>query len=190
MRGTVHPPETGRVTQRVEDEFGFAEMTLVAFEDLFAGKLVAALDRQHPRDLYDVRLLFEHEGITDELFRTFLVYVTSSNRPPHELLDPRRVDIEPVFHAEFAGMTVDPLPLAELEAARERLVTELRARLDTNAMRFLLSLHDGAPDFDVIGLPQAAILPAVRWKLHNLERLRNSDPEKHERQRAAIEELT
>lgn len=190
MRGTVQPPETRRVTPRVEDEFGFAEMTLVAFEDLFAGKLVAALDRQHPRDLYDVRLLFEHEGLTDELFRTFLVYVASSNRPPHELLDPRRVDIEPVFHAEFAGMTVDPLPLAELEAARERLVTEIRARLDSNAMRFLLSLHDGAPDFDAIGLPQAAALPAVRWKLLNLERLRTSDPKKHARQRAAIEELS
>ena len=190
MRGTVQPPETRRVTPRVEDEFGFAEMTLVAFEDLFAGKLVAALDRQHPRDLYDVKLLLENEGITDELFRTFLVYVASSNRPPHELLDPRRVDIEPVFHAEFAGMTVDPLPLAELEAARERLVTEIRARLDSNAMRFLLSLHDGAPDFDAIGLPQAAALPAVRWKLLNLERLRTSDPKKHARQRAAIEELS
>jgi len=189
MRGTVQPPETRRVTPRVEDEFGFAEMTLVAFEDLFAGKLVAALDRQHPRDLYDVKLLLETEGITDELFRTFLVYVASSNRPPHELLDPRRVDLEPVFHAEFAGMTVDPLPLAELEAARERLVTELRARLDGNAMRFLLSLHDGAPDFDAIGLPQAAVLPAVRWKLLNLERLLASDPEKHARQRVAIEEL-
>ena len=190
MRGTVQPPETRRVTPRVEDAFGFAEMTLVAFEDLFAGKLVAALDRQHPRDLYDVKLLLENDGITDELFRTFLVYVASSNRPPHELLDPRRVDIEPVFHAEFAGMTVDPLPLAELEAARERLVTEIRARLDSNAMRFLLSLHDGAPDFDAIGLPQAAALPAVRWKLLNLERLRTSDPKKHARQRAAIEELS
>ena len=189
MRGTVHPPEMRRVTQRVEDAFGFAEMTLVAFEDLFAGKLVAALDRQHPRDLYDVKLLFENEGLTDKLFRTFLVYVASSNRPPHELFDPRRVDIEPVFHAEFAGMTVDPLPLAELEAARERLVTELRGRLDSIAMRFLLSLHDGAPDFDAIGLPQAAALPAVRWKLLNLERLRSTDPEKHARQRAAIKEL-
>lgn len=87
-------------------------------------------------------------------------------------------------------MTVDPLPLAELEAARERLVTELRGRLDNIAMRFLLSLHDGAPDFDAIGLPQAAALPAVRWKLLNLERLRNADPEKHARQRAAIEELS
>lgn len=190
MRGTVHPPETRRVTQRVEDEFGFAEMTLVAFEDLFAGKLVAALDRQHPRDLYDVKLLFENEGITDELYRTFLVYVASSNRPPHELLAPRRIDLEPVFHAEFAGMTLDPLPLAELEAAREHLVTELHRRLDSTAMGFLLSLHDGAPDFDAIGLPQAAALPAVRWKLLNLARLRSADPEKYTRQRAAIEELS
>lgn len=190
MRGTVHPPEMRRVTQRVEDEFGYAEMTLVAFEDLFAGKLVAALDRQHPRDLYDVKLLFENEGITDELFRTFLVYVASSNRPPHELLAPHQVNLEAVFHAEFAGMTVDPLPLSELEAALERLVTELRARLDGNAMRFLLSLHDGAPDFDAIGLPQAAALPAVRWKLLNLQRLRSTDPEKHTRQRAAIEALS
>lgn len=77
MRGTVQSPETRRVTERVEEEFGFAEMTLLAFEDLFAGKLVAALDRQHPRDLYDVKLLFENEGITDELFRT-----SSSTSPP------------------------------------------------------------------------------------------------------------
>ena len=189
MRGTVHPPETRRFTQRVEDELGFAEMTLVAFEDLFAGKLVAALDLQHPRDLYDVKLLFENEGLTDNLFRTFLVYVASSNRPPHELLDPRRVDIEPAFHAEFAGMTVDPLPLTELEADHEHLVSEIRARLDGNTMSFLLSLHDGTPDFNAIGLPHAAALPAVCWKLLNLERLRNTDPEKHPRQRAAIEQL-
>lgn len=87
-------------------------------------------------------------------------------------------------------MTVDPLPLTELEAARERLVTEIRALLDSNAMRFLLSLHDGAPDFDAIGLPHAATLPAVRWKLLNLGRLRSTDPEKHARQRAAIEKLS
>lgn len=190
MRGTVHPPETRRVTKRVEDEFGFAELTLVAFEDLFAGKLVAALDRQHPRDLHDIKLLFENEGITDELYRTFLVYVASSNRPLHELFTPRPVDMEPVFHVEFAGMTVDPVTLTELESARGRLVTEIRARLDSNSMRFLLSLHDGAPDFDAIGLPQAAALPAVRWKVLNLERLRSTDPEKHARQRAAIEELS
>jgi len=95
MRGTVQAPETRRVTPRVEDEFGIAQMTLIAFEDLYAVKLVAALDRQHPRDLYDVKLLFENEGITDELFRTFLIYVASSNRWPHELLDPTRSTSSP-----------------------------------------------------------------------------------------------
>ncbi|WP_235861720.1 hypothetical protein [Pseudovibrio brasiliensis] len=31
------------------------------------------MDRQHLRDLFDVKLLLEHEGISDELFRTFAI---------------------------------------------------------------------------------------------------------------------
>ncbi len=85
MRGTVLPPVPMRVSGVVEDVFGFAEMPVLAFEDLFAGKLHAALDRQHPRDLYDVHLLYEDEGLTDDLFRVFLAYVCASGRPPHEL---------------------------------------------------------------------------------------------------------
>ena len=56
-------------------------------------------------------------------------------------------------------------------------------------MRFLLSLHDGEPDFKAIGLPQAAELPAVRWKLLNLEKLKARNPEKHAEQRRKIEEI-
>lgn len=63
-----------RVTEAVEEAFGSAQMQVVAFEDIYAGNLCAALDRQHPRDLYDVHLLYEHEGLTDALFRTVLVY--------------------------------------------------------------------------------------------------------------------
>ncbi len=55
LRGCVYEPETRSVSARVEDEFGFAEIQVVSFPDLYAGKLVAALDRQHPRDLFDVR---------------------------------------------------------------------------------------------------------------------------------------
>ncbi|MCY4543585.1 MAG: nucleotidyl transferase AbiEii/AbiGii toxin family protein [Rhodobacteraceae bacterium] len=88
MRGTVLPPVSMRVSETVQETFGFAEMPVLAFEDLFAGKLHAALDRQHPRDIYDVHLLYENEGLTDDLFRVFLVYVCASGRPPHELLAP------------------------------------------------------------------------------------------------------
>ncbi len=72
-RGVVHDPEIRPISEEVADEFGFAEIQIVSFEDLFGGKLHAAVDRQHPRDLYDVKLLYENEGLTDDLFRTFLI---------------------------------------------------------------------------------------------------------------------
>lgn len=159
-RGTVHPPELRAVTDGVADAFGFAEMQVVSFEDLFGGKLHAAVDRQHPRDLFDVKLLYDNEGLTDVLFRTFLIYVASSGRPPHELIRPSLSELEDAFVKEFEGMTIEPVSLIELKDARARLTNDLRARLDDKAMRFLLTLHDTEPDFDAIGLPQAAALPA------------------------------
>lgn len=188
-RGTVHPPGLRPVTDAVADMFGFAEMQVVAFEDLFGGKLHAAVDRKHPRDLFDVKLLYENEGLTDALFRTFLVYVASSGRPPHELLKPTFTDIDEAFVKEFEGMTTQPVSLDELKAVRERLGGDLLARLDDDAIRFLLSLHDAEPDFDAIGLPQAASLPAVGWKLRNLAKLKEQNPDKHAQQRAAIEDM-
>lgn len=188
-RGTVHPPELRAVTDGVAEAFGFAEMQVVSFEDLFGGKLHAAVDRQHPRDLFDVKLLYDNEGLTDALFRTFLIYVASSGRPPHELIKPSLSELEETFVKEFEGMTIEPVSLIELKDARVRLTDDLRARLDDKAMRFLLTLHDTEPDFDAIGLPQAAALPAVRWKLLNLAKLKQQNPEKHAMQRGEIEDM-
>jgi predicted nucleotidyltransferase component of viral defense system len=188
-RGTVHPPERRRVSESVEDAFGFAEMQVVSFEDLFGGKLHAAVDRQHPRDLFDVKLLYENEGLTDGLFRTFLIYVASSGRPPHELVRPSLAPLEEAFVKEFEGMTAQPISLNELKTTRQQMTADLLARLDDNAMRFLLSLHDGQPDFEAIELPQGADLPAVRWKILNLEKLKAQNPEKHAEQRREIEGL-
>lgn len=167
-RGTVHPVERRRVSERIEDEFGFAEMQVAAFEDLFGGKMHAAVDRQHPRDLFDIKLLYEHEGLTDPLFRTFLVYVASSGRPPRVLLQPNRADVAHVFNQEFVGMTIEKVSLDELLDIREQFLNDIRARLDDKARIFLLSLHDGEPGFEAIGLPHAVDLPAVRWKILNL----------------------
>lgn len=186
LRGTVAPPYPMRVTEAVEEAFGFAEMPVLAFEGLYAGKLCAALDRQHPRDLYDVHLLYEHEGITDALFWTFLVYAVCSGRPLHEMIDPNRLDIDRAFVREFDGMTIEHVPLDTLLAARERLIGDIGARTAGAAAEFLLSVHDAEPDFELIGLPEAIELPAIKWKLLNLRKLRDSNPEKHADQRAKL----
>ena len=189
-RGVVHAPEPRDVSPAVEDEFGYASIQVVSFEDLFGGKLHAAVDRQHPRDLFDVKLLYDHEGLTDALFRTFLVYVASSPRPAHELLSPSLSPLDEPYALEFVGMTTIPVTIDELARTRDRLIADIRARLaDKDTQRFLLSLHDGAPDFDAIGLPQAAALPAVQWKLVNLRKLITENPEKHAAQRADLEQL-
>ena len=188
-RGTVFEPQTLRVRPAVEDTFGFAEARVVAFEDLFAGKMVAALDRQHPRDLFDVKLLLENEGITDELFNTFLVYIACSNRPPHELLDPNHRDVSVTFKREFEGMTAQSLTIDLLEATRVQLVEEIRERLSGTAADFLRSLVLGEPDFEAIHLPQGAGLPAVLWKVENLKRLAAADRERFRKQAERLEAL-
>lgn len=189
LRGVVFEPGLRAVSPVVEDRFGFAEANLVAFEDLFAGKIVAALDRQHPRDLFDVKLLYDNEGLTDDLFRVFLVYAASSPRPMHELLQPRAKDIAPEFEREFLGMTETPIELDELHAVRDRLVGDIASRLTGPAAEFLRSLEAGEPDFALIGLADAVDLPAVKWKVQNLKKRAEINPAKHAEQAAAVESL-
>ena len=183
------PPRTMMASEAVIEQFKFIEMKVLSFEDLYAGKLVAALDRQHPRDLFDVKLLYENEGLTDDLFRVFMVYVAGSRRPMHELLDPARALKGGRYDAEFAGMARHGASPEELLETGQRLHADIRSRLKGEKAAFLLSLHDAEPDFGLIGLADAMVLPAVRWKLINLKRLRQSDPEKHMAQREALKRL-
>lgn len=188
-RGTVYPPTTMMVSDMVTEHFGFAEMNILAFEDLYGGKLHAALDRQHPRDLFDVMILYENEGLTEDLFRVFMVYVASSNRPMHELLTPPTRFKEELYDGEFVGMTREAVTKEALIATQTRLCADIREHLSGDTADFLLSLHDAEPDFGLIGIPEAAALPAIRWKLVNLEKLKRSNPEKHAAQRSALETL-
>ncbi len=171
LRGTVYDPVVTPVMPSVEDEFGFAEMEVVSFADLYAGKIVAALDRQHPRDLFDVRDLLAHEGISDELRRAFLVYLISHNRPMAEVLAPTRKPLAEEFARGFVGMTQDPVALADLEAAREAIIAAMIADMPDEHRHFLVGFKRGEPDWDLLGIPGAPHLPAVRWKQHNLSNL-------------------
>ena len=171
LRGTAYDPVVTPVVPTVEDEFGFAEMQVVSFADLYAGKIVAALDRQHPRDLFDVRDLLAHEGISDELRRAFLVYLISHNRPMAEVLAPTRKPLAEEFARGFVGMTQEPVALADLEAARETIIAAMVADMPDAHRHFLVGFKRGEPDWELLGIPEAQRLPAVLWKQRNLDRL-------------------
>ncbi len=186
MRGAIGKPRLMRTTDAVEDAFGFVATNVLAFDDLYAGKLHAALDRQHPRDLFDVKLLYENEGLTDDLFRAFLVYAACSSRPMHELLAPNEKDIAEDFAREFAGMTAEPVDLDALLSARKRMLGDIQARLNGDVAEFLRTLQAAGPDFTLIGLPQAADLPAIKWKLLNLKKLMADNLDKYRAQSEAL----
>ncbi len=190
LRGTVFPPVLRSVNAAVEERFGFAEMQLVSEADLYAGKIAAALDRQHPRDLFDIHFLFANEGISDDLFKAFLIYLVSHPRPAHELLCPHRLDISAQYSDEFLGMTVADLSLDALLEAREQLVREVLGRAGEAANRhFLTSFHHLTPDWDALGFESTiADLPALRWKRLNLERLRSENPAKFDHQLQALQD--
>ncbi|MET3460904.1 nucleotidyl transferase AbiEii/AbiGii toxin family protein [Variovorax atrisoli] len=169
MRGTVHQVRRMVVRPRVEEAFGFAEVQVLDFADLYAGKLAAALSRQHPRDLFDVGLLLQDERADEALWRTFLVYLTCSPKPAWEMLAPRvPADFAATFEAHFKGMTAEPISAEILLASREHLLARVAVWLDEASCAFLRSVEGEQPDFGLIGLPHAAELPGVRRKLHNL----------------------
>ncbi|RWH94130.1 MAG: nucleotidyl transferase AbiEii/AbiGii toxin family protein [Mesorhizobium sp.] len=171
LRGSVFPEELREVSPAVEEQFGYVEMQLLSIPDLYAGKICAALDRQHPRDLFDVKLLFENEGLSDDLVKTFLVYLISHNRTMAELLQPTRKDIAGIYEGEFLRMSQIDVSLDELLAVRERLITEINQALTDEQRKFLLSFKARRPKWELLGIDGVDKLPAVRWKLQNLERM-------------------
>ncbi len=171
LRGTVYDPVIMSVVPAVEDTFGFAEMQVVSFPDLYAGKIVAALDRQHPRDLFDVRDLLANEGISDELRRAFLVYLISHNRLMAEVLTPTRKPLAEEFERGFVGMTQENVELADLEATREALIATMVGEMPDAHREFLIGFKRGEPDWELLGIPEARLLPAVLWKQRNLEKM-------------------
>lgn len=183
LRGCVFEPEMRPVSTGVEDQFGFAEMRIVSFPDLYAGKIVAALDRQHPRDLFDVRDLLANEGVDEALRRAFLIYLISHDRPMAEVPAVRRKDIAAEFERGFVGMTRQPKEMEALLKAREALIEEIVGAMPDTHRKFLLAFERGEPDWATLGLGSAADLPAVRWRQHNLDGL------KAEKRQARVRQL-
>ena len=184
IRGTVFPTEQRDLVQPAEEMFEMAvSVPTLALADLYGGKICAALDRQHPRDLFDVKLLLDEGGIDEPTRKAFVVYLASHNRPMSELLDPIRKDIKAAYENEFAGMVRAPVTYDYLADAREALVESLRNDLTSNERQFLLSIKATEPRWELMELPGIEDLPAIQWKLANIQKM---GPDK---QREAFERL-
>ncbi len=173
IRGSLFPAVRMEVRPLVEKEFGYAEMLVASHPDLYAGKLCAALDRQHPRDLFDVKQLYENEGLTEELRKTFLVFLISHFRPMAELLNPNRKDISGIYEMEFAQMAEIEVSLEELLSVREKLIADINKEMTDSERKFLLSVKNKTPDWALLGLDAALVaeLPSVKWRLINLNKM-------------------
>jgi len=171
LRGTVYEPNLMEVCEAVEEEFGYVEVPVVALADLYAGKICAALDRQHPRDLFDVKWLLENEGLTDDIRKAFLVYLSSHNRPMAELLKPQYKELSAIYAGEFANMAETDVTLEELVAVRERLVELIHQGLTESEKGFLLTFKSREPDWALLGLEGVSELPAIKWKQINLAKM-------------------
>lgn len=160
------------VSAAVEDDFGFAEMQVVSFPDLYAGKIMAALDRQHPRDLFDIKALLANEGVTDEILQAFIVYLISHGRPIGEVITSAQKDIAAEYGKNFDGMTENEVALEKLYGARARLVEILINDMPREHRELLFEFKKGEPDWGKLGVAGAADLPAVKFKQLNLDKLK------------------
>jgi len=183
-RGLLGEASRLQLCGAAQEEFEiFCAVPVVPIGQLYGGKLCAALDRQHPRDLFDVRLLLDNEGFNDEIRQGFLYGLACSNRPTHELLSPNLIDQSVALTNQFEGMSLLEFSYRDFEDTRQELIDTIHSQLDDNDKAFLWSLNRLKPDWSICDFQE---YPSVQWKLQNLAKLHDNSPEKYQRQLDAL----
>ena len=183
FRGTVLAVQTRSLSEKTQALFSKnIQVPVLSPSELYGSKLVAAMDRQHPRDFFDVLKMYESHGLTQEILDCFVVYLAGHNRPVHEVLFSNPQPIEETFKNEFVGMTSEPINLDDLFNTQKRLMTELPQALTPNHRNFLLSLVEAQPDWSLLPFTHLQGLPAIKWKLRNLSNLKSKNPTKFQLQ--------
>jgi len=172
IRGSVFPTEIRSLRRRAQEFFELSvDARTLSFDELYGGKICAALDRQHPRDLFDIYMLLRNEGFSEGVRKAFIVYLVSHDRPISELLRPIWGDIRPIFEKEFQGMVVEPVTVEELRSVGEQLVYRLHGEMTREERGFIVSVKEGKPEWNLLGVPGIENLPGVQWKLQNIHRM-------------------
>lgn len=177
MRGALTTPSKRLLCAKAQNDFdAFCSMTVVPLGQLFGGKICAALDRQHPRDLFDVKYLLAAEGFTDEIKTGFLSCLLSSDRPISELLNPNLLNQKQTLTDHFDGMATEPFTYEDFEITRTQLIRSVQSSLTVADKQFLLSFKNLTPDWGIYNFER---FPAIQWKLQNLQKLKARNPTKH-----------
>jgi len=186
-RGLIGEATKAQLCEAAQEQFdAFCAMPIVPLGQLYGGKLCAAMDRQHPRDLFDVKLLLDNEGFTDEIKRGFLFGLVSSNRPTHEMLNPHLLDQRVAFENQFEGMSAIEFRYDEYEATRLQLIETIQSSLNESDKAFLLSLTGLDTDWSIYDFQD---FPSVKWKLLNLEKFKTENPETYQQQLSELGKL-
>ena len=186
-RGLIGEPSKLQLCEVAQEEFeAFCVMPIVPFEQLYGGKICAALDRQHPRDLFDVKLLLDNEGFTDQIKRGFIFCLLCSTRPMYELLQPNLLDQRVAFEQQFEGMSAIEFSYDDFEGARNLLIAKITESLNEKDRAFLLDFNDLEPDWSDYNFQD---FPSVKWKLINLEKLKKGNPKKFEVQSTKLRKV-
>ena len=189
IRGYVYPPNKMTVRDKVQEKYGFASINVVSEAELFGGKICAALDRQHPRDLFDAKYLLANEGITKKIKEGFIVSLLQHNRPPYELLNPNKHDINLKFELEFTGMSDEDFSVDDCNCVFDKLLKEIKGSLDNEDKQFLIDFFSLNPHWNKSFIPNIEKLPAIQWKIQNLEKLKQQNAEKFEKQIKLLKDL-
>ena len=178
IRGILREPVKLTLNSKAQDTFEvFSSINVVPIGQLYGGKICAALDRQHPRDLFDVKYLLQNEGITNEIKEGFLLCLLCSDRPIHEVLSPNFLDQRAAMDNQFSGMSDEDFNYEEYEAIRKQLVRVIHQSLTYQDKEFLLNIKNLTPDWTQYNFER---FPAVIWKLQNLQKLKDKNPKKHQ----------
>lgn len=168
--------QTLPLCDKAQEEFGmYCEAVTVPQTLLYGGKIAAALSRQHPRDLFDVKYM----NIPLKEVREGLIFcLLGSDRPIHESFAPMLIDQHAAMENQFEGMTNFPFSYEEFEQTRSQLIKEVRNIMTDEDKNFFLSFEAGEPMWDGYEFENFRAYPSVQWKALNITKLKKLNPSK------------
>jgi len=191
IRGSFFDVLELEIVDFVQDEFGkFSAILTLDKAEIYGSKICAALDRQHPRDIFDVsKILDEGNGeFNKKIKEAFIFYLLSHNRPINEILFSKINDKKADFKNQFEGMAREKFDYEDFIKISNLLREKIDNLLSDKDKKFILSFKQGKPDWSLF-VKDISQYPSIKWKLNNITNLLNNNPAKHQEMVEKLENL-